>query len=144
MDIKALREEDQATIIEWSSHDSIKNTIFVDDWAQYYRYVAAQAQYWIFGVWQDDKLIGELAAEGIDDHLSVSLIIDPALQGRGLGTAAMRLFVECAASLTQFNPAYVHAAIAPGNIASMRCFEKAQFVNVGKDEDGEYFYKYVL
>jgi len=62
-------------------------------------------------------------------HASMDLFLDPALQGRGLGTAAVRLLAE------HLTCALGHHRItidpAASNLAAIRAYEKAGFRRVG-------------
>jgi aminoglycoside 6'-N-acetyltransferase len=62
-------------------------------------------------------------------HATVDLFLDPALHGRGLGTAAVRMLVERLFGELGHHRVTIDPAAA--NVAAVRAYEKAGFRTVG-------------
>jgi aminoglycoside 6'-N-acetyltransferase len=74
-------------------------------------------------------------------HATIDLFLDPAVQGRGLGTEAVRRVVELLIDERGHHRVTIDPAVA--NRAAIRCYEKVGFKPVGvmrsyeRDVDGE-------
>ena len=129
-------------IKRWSEHDSIKSRIAIDDWDEYYEYANNDDDTYLFAIYDGENFVGEFTTEKDDNKncLHIALIINPQFQRRGLGTKALNYFKENVQLLIGTSPAYIHAGIENDNIASVKCFSRAGYVNHGTGTDGEECY----
>ncbi len=144
MIFKKFERENISEIKKWSEHNSIKSWIFIDDWDSYYEYANNDVNTYLFAIYESECFIGEFTAEKDNDTLNVALIINPQFHNRGFGVEALRIFQKNVQSLVGFLPKYFHAGIYDKNIASIKCFEKAGYINNGLDKDGEMCYLFHL
>lgn len=79
--------------------------------------------------------------EGREKKASISLLINPNLRKKGLGTFLLNtiLQLDCCKNCT-----HLDAFIDPDNIASIKCFQKAGFIKMNKtpDKDGMFLFSY--
>lgn len=75
------------------------------------------------------RAVGVVRLEWRGEAAEISLAIDPAERGRGVGSATVRAAAAAAAARWPGSP--VVAWVAADNQASVRCFETAGFVRVG-------------
>ena len=113
----------------------------VDEWGPWSRWFeAARTDDTMihFAIEDDGNLVGEISLHDIDRDQRVALIgyriFDPMRRGAGIGTAALRLLVEWATELGEFDT--VFALTGSGNVASRRIAEHAGFAYVGPAREG--------
>ena len=82
-----------------------------------------------------DRPIGLVAVECYTDRSAeLSVVVDPARRGRGL----CRRIVQATLELAEMEEVdEVRAMVQPENVASLRCFEGAGFVQLSREPDDE-------
>ncbi len=139
-----LRLEHLKQIKLWSAHKSIKRWIHIDNWDDYYRYAVNEERTHPFAVYCDDAFYGLLVAEVDNLQVGIFLLIDPALQNRGLGQKTLACFHDAIDTLLNCNLKNVIAYIAVQNHISKQCFQNAGYQYGGMDGDGEEIWKFDL
>jgi pseudaminic acid biosynthesis-associated methylase len=87
----------------------------------------------------DGRPAGVIRIERRAGAAELSLAVDPAERGRGLGRAAVRAAAEAAAA--RWPTAALEAWVADDNRASIRCFESAGFAEAGGRRIGDRWFR---
>lgn len=104
------------TVIGWARADGVEGMVLVDVLDR----PVAYGELWV----DDDEAEVELA----------HLIVDPLRRGRGVGRHLTRLLAERA----RHHHDLVVMRVAPDNLAALRCYRAAGFVDVAADERREW------
>jgi ribosomal-protein-alanine N-acetyltransferase len=91
----------------------------------------AASEFCLFARAEND-VVGSLTLKGVSQMMmygEIGYTIGEAFQGKGVGTAAVRAFVEKIFAETPIRRLYAH--VAEGNVASCRLLERLGFVNEG-------------
>ena len=137
----ALDESDKFQ--KWYEVSSVRRWVPIEDWTGYFEAVSDLKHYYLYSVYDKDQLIAAISAEIIDNTAAICLVVDPALHGLGFGTLILQDMQYKTRKLFGNIHGYV-AGIFPGNIASIKCFEKAGFIKTKKGNDGEDIYSCVV
>jgi RimJ/RimL family protein N-acetyltransferase len=134
-----------AAIVHWRNDPAVNRYLRqgmrtlqeVEDWyAQYF----SRADNQLFAVYCDQALIGYCTLEHIDTanrNGEIGLVIgNPEYWHKGVGTLVVIRLTTLA--FTVYHLHRVYAVIQEGNIASMRCFEKAGFLHEGRFREARY------
>ncbi len=105
---------------------------FSIDFTNYFTYVTQTENVFYYKVLKDEKIIGSVHAEIWDNVLHIGLEVHPRYQHKGYGTQILRDIVE---NKIQLQFSFIKADIAESNIASLKLFTKAGFVQTGKDKE---------
>ncbi len=131
---------DESDIFQtWYETPAIHRWVPIEDWAGYFKAVSDLNNYFLYSVYDKNRLIAGIAAEIIDHTAAICLLVDPELHGRGIGTLVLQDMQRKTHKLFGNIHGYV-AGIFPGNIGSVKCFEKAGFIKMKKGNDGEDIY----
>lgn len=141
LEIKESTIDDINTFNQWQKHESIHKWIFIDDWAAYYNIFKDDPDYYILSIFSNDVLIGEISAQINKNETHISLLIEPNMQGKGFGTAALKKMFMDSTILFEDRVKSFIAGISPRNISSVRCFERAGFTFKHNGNDGELIYE---
>jgi UDP-2,4-diacetamido-2,4,6-trideoxy-beta-L-altropyranose hydrolase len=138
----ALRDaapEDARLIWEWASDPAVRAVSFTSDpipWDSHLRWYAARLQdpqslFWL-GC-RAGHPVGQVRFDLSGNRAVISVSLDPEARGKGLG--ALLIWKACRALFAARPIAAVTALIKPGNPASARAFEKADFRLQGEREE---------
>ena len=119
----------------WIDTPSVNKWIYIDNWSEYYEAVSNSPKNFLYSVYSDSRLVAHIAAELIDSSAHISLIVDPCIQDKGIGTKVITEVISKANDLFG-KITDITAIIYPSNIASKKCFTKCGFSEKGTDEDG--------
>ena len=128
---------------KWYESPAVHRWVPIDEYAAYLRAVSNLKDYYLYSVYDKETLIATIAVEVCVKTASICLVVDPALHGRGIG-ARVLLDMQCKTQELFGNINEYIAGIFPGNIASIKCFEKAGFGKKKKGNDGEDIYSCVV
>jgi RimJ/RimL family protein N-acetyltransferase len=139
---KVCTENEIRVTSGWHKDPSIGRWIFIDDWNAYFKAVKDDPDYFLLAAYEGAEMVAEIAAEKKGNELAVSVIVDPRLHGKGIGRALLLKLCDEHTSLFGTGITSISAYINPENTASRRCFEKAGFVYIKNDDDGEMQYSF--
>ena len=144
MIFKKLKKEHQSILQEWlkdkATQEHLGGMLPLENFINYLITASDRLPYFVF---ENELPIGMVDIEFYpkEKTASLSLLINPDLRKKGLGTFLLKSILQ----LDSFkNYTRLDAFIEPDNIASIKCFQKADFVKMNEvpDEDGMYLYSY--
>jgi RimJ/RimL family protein N-acetyltransferase len=143
--VDAFPPDRLAAIVHWRNDPAVNRHLRqgirtlqeVEDWyAQYF----SRTDNRLLAVYADETLIGYCTLEQIDitnRNGAIGLVIgNPDYWNKGLGALVVKRLTTMA--LTVYHLHRVYAVIQDGNIASLRCFEKAGFHQEGRFHEARY------
>ena len=108
------------------------------DEENYWNYVTGTDQVWFYKAYKEERLIATIHLESVDAVLYMSIVVFPEYQKQGFGTEIIKDIQNGVFDL-DFNK--IQVSVDEKNGASLRLFEKAGFVCIGKEEELlEYMY----
>ena len=134
-----------AEIVHWRNNPAVnrylrQGILTLEEVQEWYAQYFSRAEHQLFAVYADKTLIGYCTLEHMDTtHRSceIGIVIgDPHYWDKGLGALVVTRLTTLA--LTVYHLHRVYAVIQGGNIASMRCFEKAGCHHEGRLRDARY------
>ena len=133
--LRPLRDDDLDDVFRWESDpDAAAMAAFTradpsdrDAFDAHYRRVRADPANLLLGIEHDGRLVGTISSFTIDGDREVSYWIDPSRWGRGIASAALRLFLE----RERERPLY--ARTAAHNPASAAVVRRAGFLQIGEE-----------
>lgn len=128
---------------KWSEAPSVCRWLPIGDWLAYYHAVVDQDNYFLYSVYHNDVLTAFVAAEIEDATAFLCLVVAPDQQGIGVGTALLQQIIM-QHRLLFGDISALGAGIFPENIASIKCFVKANFQRTSLGNDGEIMYIHAL
>jgi RimJ/RimL family protein N-acetyltransferase len=103
----------------------------------WFNYVSNTPGCYAWMVYDGDVAIGQLQLDTYADNTgSIGLVVNPQLRNQGHGKRILRSFLQ-RSEVTRLER--LEVTIEPDNIASLRCFHKAGFIQVSSEPDGEGF-----
>jgi len=139
---KEITKEDCEIFGSWLKHEDINKWIGIDDWDKYFDFVNSEPDYFLIKALLDNKIIGEIALEIIDEIGYIAMMINPDEQSKGHGRKILVLFLQQINQIIDRNIKYIESGIFSDNIASKKCFESAGFKFAKNGDDGEMLYIY--
>lgn len=127
----------------WSASPAVHRWVSVDNWYAYFDAVSRLEKYYLYSVHADRRFCAHIAAENTDGYMAVSIVVEPALHGRGIGQAVIRAMLARSQDLFGNIRGY-KAHIFAGNEASRVCFTKCGFTQTESLADGESVFVYDL
>ncbi|MCL1859756.1 MAG: GNAT family N-acetyltransferase [Oscillospiraceae bacterium] len=114
----------------------------IDDWYKYFEYVNSTPDYFLIKALFDNKIIGAITLEIIEETGNISFMVNPDEQNKGHGRKILSLFLRQINQIIKRDIKCINAYIEPNNIASKRCFESCGFKYMGLDDEDmeEYIY----
>ena len=137
-----IRKDDCGLFNSWLKHEKINEWIGIDDYFDYFEAINPNPDYFLIKASFDNKIIGEIGLEIIDEVGYIALMINPGEQSKGHGRKILELFMCRLNQIIGRKIKHVEAGIFPDNAASKRCFESAGFRFVKNGGDGEMLYVY--
>ena len=98
----------------------------------FWSYVTATENVYFFKVYVGGALAGTVQCELCDGVLYLALVVLPEYQKKGIGTAIVKSVIDGKTGL-DFNE--IQVSIDEKNIASLRLFEKCDFVRTGHNDE---------
>lgn len=98
----------------------------------YFHYVTTTANVFYFKVYQNNELVGTIHCEVYEKTLFMSILVIPAFQKKGIGTAILD---DIQKGVLPMAYTHIRASIDRENYASLRLFEKMGFTKDSEDED---------
>ena len=137
--LKNHDDKDIPIILSVYKHPLVSRFIGIDE-ENYWKYVTSTDNVYFYKIYKDENLVGTIhleIAERFD--LYISVVIFPEHQKQGIATTIIK---EIQSGKFELDFNVIKASIDETNIASLKLFEKAGFICVGKDEKLlEYEYK---
>jgi RimJ/RimL family protein N-acetyltransferase len=140
-------EKDRETVEGWLDAEAVRMTGMDEGFHSDYAYWSEQPEmvcgvnFWakVFSV--EDQPAGVMLLAAEEKALSVmEVLVDPALRGKGLGSAALRELLAEGKTVLGTPITAATAVIFPDNRPSARAFEKAGFVYASTHPDGDAMY----
>ena len=129
--LKKSDDEDIPIILSVYKQPSISQFIGIDE-ENYWRYVTDTENVFFYKIFVDDVLAATIHLELTDRVLYMSVVVFPKYQKQGIATTILK---EIQAGKFELDFTKVQVSIDEKNIASLKLFENAGFVCVGKDEE---------
>jgi UDP-2,4-diacetamido-2,4,6-trideoxy-beta-L-altropyranose hydrolase len=137
LSLRNARESDALVLYAWRNHESVRlvshnrGTISFAEHEQWVKQVLANPQRWLFIAHVNGCQVGAIRFDIVDEQrkhhdLKVSLNLDPALQGIGLGSRLLAAG-EHAMQRLQTGPFAIRADVLPENLTSQRLFERGHY-----------------
>jgi RimJ/RimL family protein N-acetyltransferase len=119
----------------WFEDDELRRRISFPD-HKWFNYVSHDSSVHCWAVYENIDLIAQIQMDvgQIDDSTAyISLSVDPLRRGEGTGSKVLEEFLHIYGEKYQ----QIEAGIEPDNLASIKCFEKNDFVKTAtEDADG--------
>ena len=129
--IKDLDDEDIPTILSVYRQPSISRFISIDE-ENYWKYITSTDNVYFYKIYRDDILLATIHLELVDCVLYMSVVVFPEYQKQGI---AKTILNDIKAGRLEIDFIKIQVSIDEKNIASLKLFESAGFVCVGKDEE---------
>ncbi|WP_158289282.1 GNAT family N-acetyltransferase [Paenibacillus flagellatus] len=135
MEFVRLEQEGLALLKQWfQDPEALRRLSGMLPLERWLPFVLQNPDYYAWIVYESGQPVGQIDAETEADGTAyVSLLVNPGLRGRGYGSRMLAALLQ-RPELTAVRR--WEAGIEPDNIASIRCFRKAGFVEQEVDEDG--------
>lgn len=98
----------------------------------YFPYVTTAENVFYFKVYENEQLVAVIHCELFDEILHMSIIVMPEYQKQGIGTAILYDIQNMALPLTF---THIKVSIEKSNAASLRLFNKMNFVKTSEEEE---------
>ncbi|MBE2193770.1 MAG: GNAT family N-acetyltransferase [Anaerolinea sp.] len=111
--------------------------------AQWYNYVRSTPGYEVWMVYDGTAAVGVVSLEANpDDHTAwVLVVVNPAVRRQGYGHKLLQALIQ-RPEATHLN--LLKATVEPDNLASLRCLQKAGFIQEPPEPDDEGFLHFKL
>ena len=129
--IKKFDDENIATILSVYKHPLISQFIGIDE-GNYWRYITSTDNVYFYKIYKDDILVATIHLELVDRILYMSVVVFPEYQRQGIATAILKDIQDGKLGL-DFSK--IEVSIDEKNIASLKLFEGAGFLCIGKNEE---------
>lgn len=133
--------DDAGLVDSWLDDHAIRETGLDDGWQHFYEYWMAESRLGegkdrCFLICRENTPVAVIYAAIVGREITISeYIVAPDQRGMGYGTAILKELLTHSVRLLNIQAALAKAAIFPGNIASVKAFEKAGFVLVSEHRD---------
>ncbi len=132
---------DAGLVDSWLDASAIHATGLEDGWQSFYDYWMTESaagegkdRCFLISYQADPIAVMYIAAMGREITVS-EFIVRPSMRGKGYGTAVIAELLTHAGQLLHTSAGLAKAVIFPGNLASIRAFEKAGFVCASENHD---------
>ena len=129
--IKDLNDEDIPTILSVYKQPSISQFISIDE-ENYWKYITSTDNVYFYKIYKDDILVSTIHLESDNRVLYMSVVVFPEFQKQGIATTILK---DIQTGNLELGFDKIQVSIDEKNIASIKLFESAEFVCVGKDEE---------
>ena len=129
--IKDVDDEDIPTILSVYRQPSISRFISIDE-ENYWKYITSTDNVYFYKIYKDDILLATVHLELVDCVLYMSVVVFPEYQKQGIATTILKDIQTRKIGL-DFDK--IQVSIDEKNTPSIKLFENAEFVCVGKDAE---------
>ena len=129
--IKDLDDEDIPTILSVYRQPSISRFISIDE-ENYWKYITSTDNVCFYKIYKDDILLATIHLELVDRVLYMSVVVFPEHQKQGIATTILK---DIQAGKLELDIDKIQVSIDEKNTPSIKLFENAEFVCVGKDAE---------
>ena len=124
-------DEDIPTILSVYRQPSISRFISIDE-ENYWKYITSTDNVYFYKIYKDDILLATIHLELVDCVLYMSVVVFPEYQKQGIATTILKDIQTRKIGL-DFDK--IQVSIDEKNTASIKLFESAEFVCVGKNTE---------
>lgn len=143
-------EEYEDTVESWLDEEAVRLTGMDEGFQDYFQCMINDSDtkygenFWVKVIFEKEKPIGIMAVGLWEKSFIISeIIISSSHRGNGIGSAAIREWIDFSNSIIGVSCEKAKAVIFPNNIASQKAFEKAGFKFVSAHPDGDaWYYEY--
>lgn len=143
-------EEYEDVVESWLDEEAVRFTGIDEGFWDYFQYMIKEPDtkygenFWVKVILEKGKPVGMMAVGLWEKSFTISeIIISPTHRGNGIGSAAIREWIDFSDSLIGVPCEKAKAVIFPNNTASQKAFEKAGFRFVSAHPDGDaWYYEY--
>lgn len=127
---------------KWHEDEETRKRIAIEQLDKFYSFVNSRLDYWIWGVYDHNELIGELSVEVTGYKTAgISYLVNPSKRNQGYGQNMLKEMVHLKAlSFTEIFEAWVDC----DNYASIKCLERAGFIKQNYEPDENDMYLYIF
>ena len=129
--VKKFDDEDIPTILSDYKQPSISQFISIDA-ENYWKYITSTDNVYFYKIYKNDILVATIHLELVDRVLYMSVVVFPEHQKQGIATTILK---DIQTGKLELGFDKIQVSIDEKNIASIKLFESAEFVCVGKDEE---------
>ncbi|MBQ8580366.1 MAG: GNAT family N-acetyltransferase [Oscillospiraceae bacterium] len=129
--LKKADDEDIPLILSVYKQPSISRFISIDE-ENYWKYITSTENVYFYKIYKDDILLATIHLELGDCVLYMSVVVFPEFQKQGIATTILK---DMQAGKLGLDFDKIQVSIDENNTASIKLFESAEFVCVGKDEE---------
>ena len=129
--LKKADDEDIPLILSVYKQPSISQFISIDE-ENYWKYITSTDNVYFYKIYKDDILVSTIHLESDNRVLYMSVVVFPEFQKQGIATTILK---DIQTGNLELGFDKIQVSIDEKNIASIKLFESAEFVCVGKDEE---------
>ena len=129
--LKKADDEDIPLILSVYKQPSISQFISIDE-ENYWKYITSTDNLYFYKIYKDDILVSTIHLESDNRVLYMSVVVFPEFQKQGIATTILK---DIQTGKLELGFDKIQVSIDEKNIASIKLFESAEFVCVGKDEE---------
>ena len=129
--LKKADDEDIPLILSVYKQPSISQFISIDE-ENYWKYITSTDNVYFYKIYKDDILVSTIHLELDNCVLYMSVVVFPEYQKQGIATTILK---DIQTGNLELGFDKIQVSIDEKNIASIKLFESAEFVCVGKDEE---------
>ncbi len=129
--LKKSNDEDIPIILSVYKQPSILRFISIDE-ENYWKYITSTVNVYFYKIYKDGVLVATIHLEADNRVMYMSLVVFPEYQKQGIATTILK-DIQTGKLELDFNK--IQVSIDEKNTASIKLFESAGFVFVGKDEE---------
>ena len=129
--LKKTDDEDIPLILSVYKQPLISQFISIDA-ENYWKYITSTDNVYFYKIYKNDILVATIHLELVDRVLYMSVVVFPEHQKQGIATTILK---DIQTGKLELGFDKIQVSIDEKNIASIKLFESAEFVCVGKDEE---------
>ena len=142
--------EYEDAVESWLDEDAVRFTGLDEGFREYFRYLIHDPDtkygenFWVKILLEKEQPVGIMAVGLWENCFILSeIVIAASRRGNGIGSAAIREWIDCSDAIVGVPCENAKAVIFPSNTASQKAFEKAGFRFVSAHPDGDaWYYEY--
>ena len=119
------------TVLSVYKLPSVAQYISIDE-TNYWKYVTSTENVWFYKIFEDDCFVATIHLELNECVLHMDVVVFPEYQKRGIATKILRDIQNLKLGI-EFTK--IQVSVDESNSASIRLFENAGFVCIGKEEE---------
>ena len=129
--LKKADDADIPLILSVYKQPLISQFISIDE-ENYWKYITSTDNVYFYKIYKDDILVSTIHLESDNRVLYMSVVVFPEFQKQGIATTILK---DIQTGNLDLGFDKIQVSIDEKNIASIKLFESAEFVCVGKDEE---------